>query len=590
MKQSVLILLAIISLFSITGILKLDAGERRPNFVIVVVDDVSPEQFSCYNKQAPQTKHLDALAETGVLFKTAWATPMCSSSRALLTTGRYPFRTGVWHNDLRINADPSDRYNWTERHKTFAQILREDGYRTVLVGNNMALGGEVGGSVGFDEFCHRAAGQSSIPEGENFTGLYEGKYNFPDAKPVPSRYWHPCIIENGKLMPTEADDFGSDIFLDYLVNFMDRNREQPFLAYYPMNLVHDIAGGGVPTMPFRGKPGSNKGGSLEDLYLYIDSAMGRIVDALEDYGLRDNTIVIFTSDNGDSKSGMKMHATENGPRVPFIVSAPGLIKARGATSELLEYSDVLPTLLEFAHTDLPDNYEIDGKSLFPFLTGRSDSHREWIMSYIATARMARTRDYLLEAVDPIYGTERGRIYRTNGSHLRKDYTDVSDSKDPKVIAARSAFDAILAHNPWPNRSDPVVQAELRSYDTMPYQHYLDTGVSIEKRFTQSKERVLADASSGSGLKWEKADFVLHKKGAVGELLSAHINWCVEGSKERALEFSKVSGPDWLSVTQAEYGRIEGRPQANDIGDNVFVFSVSEAGGVPVSTTITIVVE
>lgn len=146
-----------------------DAG--RPNFIVIVVDDLSPENFSCYDTSAAPTPNIDRLASTGVQFLTAWATPMCSSSRALLTTGRYPYRTGVWHNDLRINNNRSERYNWTTRHLTFAQALRDNGYRTALIGNNMALGGKVDGSVGFDEFCHRADHPSAIPEGAVFTGL-----------------------------------------------------------------------------------------------------------------------------------------------------------------------------------------------------------------------------------------------------------------------------------------------------------------------------------------------------------------------------------------------------------------------------------
>ena len=210
----------------------LQADQERPNFLIVVVDDLSPRNFSCYDAKANPTPNIDALAESGVMFRTAWATPMCSSSRALLTTGRYPFRTGVWHNDLRINEKRSDRYNWTTRHLTFAQALRENGYRTVLVGNNMALGGRVDGTVGFDEFCHRADQPSAIPAGEVFTGLYEGKYNFPNAPLIPSRYWHPCVIENGRLKETYPEDLDG-YFTEYLVDFIKRDRKQPFLAYYP---------------------------------------------------------------------------------------------------------------------------------------------------------------------------------------------------------------------------------------------------------------------------------------------------------------------------------------------------------------------
>jgi arylsulfatase A-like enzyme len=103
-----------ITLFLLAGILFAHgfahANAERPNFIVIVIDDLSPENFSCYDASAAPTPNIDRLASTGVQFLTAWATPMCSSSRALLTTGRYPFRTGVWHNDLRINDNRSERY------------------------------------------------------------------------------------------------------------------------------------------------------------------------------------------------------------------------------------------------------------------------------------------------------------------------------------------------------------------------------------------------------------------------------------------------------------------------------------------------
>ena len=454
------------------------AGMQKPNFIIIVVDDLSPEHFSCYNSNAAQSPNIDQLAATGVQFQTAWATPMCSSSRALLTTGRYAFRTGVWHNDLRINESRRNRYNWTTRHLTFAQALRDNGYRTVLVGNNMALGGRVDQSVGFDEYCHRADQPSAIPEGAEFKGLYEGKYNFPGAKRIPSRYWHPCVIQNGVLLETGPTDFGPDIFTNYLIDFMQRNKSQPFLAYYPLNLVHDIAGGGLPTMPFKGRPGTNKGGSVADMLVYIDKTIGVIVQALEDLNLRENTLVIFTSDNGSSH-GMKMHANENGPRVPFLISAPGMVKARGATAEMVEYSDIYPTLMDFSKSILPAGYALDGKSLKPFLTGKTDQHREWIQSYIATARMARTRDWILEAVDPVYGDARGRLYKTHGGFQRTQYTLVDSLSTAEARAAHKSLMAVLELNPWPERSEPKVEAEIRSYDRMPYKHFLDTGELVE---------------------------------------------------------------------------------------------------------------
>jgi arylsulfatase A-like enzyme len=446
---------------------------ERPNFLIFMVDDISPEQFGCYGNTEIKTPHIDALAKDGVKFNTAWATPMCSPTRALLVTGRYPKRTGVWHNDLRLDCTRETRWSWASRHLTFAQVLRDHGYRTAIVGNPMALGGSVYSSdVGFDEHCIRALTLRDVPEGAVFTGRFEGKYNFPDAKPVPSRYWHPCVIRNGELMDTGPEDFGPDLYAGFLIDFMKRHRDRPFLAYYPMNLVHDIAGGGMPTTPVHGRPGTNKGGDLSDMIEYIDVLVGQLVDGLDEAGLRDNTIIMFTSDNGDSH-GKKMHANEDGPRVPFVVNGPGIVKKRGTTGELMEFSDIFPTLMEFSGAGVPEGYALDGKSMVPFLTGKSDIHRDGITSWIATARMARTRRWLLEDADPVYGDAKGRMYDCRGGHLRSQYSEVTGSTDPEVMAARRELEQILERNPWPDRNDPAVAAEVKSYDNMPYKHFVN---------------------------------------------------------------------------------------------------------------------
>jgi hypothetical protein len=354
-----------------TGVLPAEVTEpkERPNFLIIMVDDLSPEQFACYGNEVNHTPNLDALAAGGVKFNTAWATPMCSPTRALLVTGRYASRTGVWHNDLRLNCTKQTRWNWVSKHLTFPRVLREHGYRTAIVGNPMALGGSIySKDVGFDEQCVRALTLQDVPEGSTFTGKFEGKYNFPDAKPVPARYWHPCVIRNGELMETTAEDFGPDLYAGFLIDFIKRHEDQPFLAYYPMNLVHDMAGGGIPTTPVNGTPGSNKGGSLQGLVEYIDILVGRLMDGLEAAGLRENTIVIFTCDNGEN--GKKMHASEDGPRVPFIVNCPGLIQQRGTTDELMEFSDIYPTLMEFSGASVPRWLCLGWAESGAFLDGR----------------------------------------------------------------------------------------------------------------------------------------------------------------------------------------------------------------------------
>ena len=217
-------LLNIVSILAVsTGVLFAEVTEpkERPNFLIIMVDDLSPEQFGCYGNEVNHTPNMDALAAGGVKFNTAWATPMCSPTRALLVTGRYASRTGVWHNDLRLNCTKQTRWNWVSKHLTFPRVLREHGYRTAIVGNPMALGGSIySKDVGFDEQCVRALTLQDVPEGSTFTGEFEGKYNFPDAKPVPARYWHPCVIRNGELMETSAEDFGPDLYAGYLIDFI----------------------------------------------------------------------------------------------------------------------------------------------------------------------------------------------------------------------------------------------------------------------------------------------------------------------------------------------------------------------------------
>ena len=137
----------------------------------------------------------------------------------------------------------------------------------------------------------------------------------------------------------------------------------------------------------------------------------------------------------------------------------------------MEFSDIYPTLMEFSGASVPDGYALDGQSLVPFLTGSTDMHREWITSYIATARMVRTKRWLLEAVDPVYGDSEGRLFDCGDAHLRSNYEEITGS--PEAIPIRKKLEELLENNPWPDLSDPDVAAEVNSYDTMPYKHFVN---------------------------------------------------------------------------------------------------------------------
>lgn len=460
------------------------AGGDTPNFVVIMADDIGPEYYGCYGNEEANTPHLDEMARTGVVFRTCWATPICSPTRAMIMTGRYAHRTGWYHNALKIPHE-GNRGDFKKNNLVFSRILKRAGYATAIAGKWQVHGRIDDPAAGFDEYCWHFGGMG--PGGikrdagiERFAGLFESQGGEPGWGPHPfvSRYWGPGIIRNGELVPTTPEDFGPDIFTDFLIDFIRRHKDRPFLAYYPMVLTHGVVKGGLPTTPLSGGPGKLTGGTLQGCNDSLDLLVGRIVEALEELGLRQNTIVIYTSDNpgqGRDKVWAKNSATEYGARVPLIINGPGIVEAKGASDELVSLVDITPTLVEFAGAELPDGYELDGTSLAPYLRGQTEEHREWLYSYLGTARMLRDKRWLLEGVDEAYDSPRGRFYDCGANRDPKGYggyEDVTDSTDPEVLAARKRFDEILAELPAPDPSDPTTSKILQEYDGYIYRHRL----------------------------------------------------------------------------------------------------------------------
>ena len=206
--------------------------------------------------------------------------------------------------------------------------------------------------------------------------------------------------------------------------------------------------GGQTTCPLYGEVG-DLSGSKEDnarrfraLNDYIDVLVGRLEQNIRDLNVMDNTVFIFCSDNGTAVTA-KSRGVERGCRVPFVVYGAGIGK-RGATSEICDLSDILPTLVDFAGADLPEGYDVDGRSLKPFLTGRTDAHRDHIFACIGTTRLARTRTHLLEVVNPVLGVPQGRFYFCDTNHDGHGYQRVdTDSAHSDV---RKQLDRILARH------------------------------------------------------------------------------------------------------------------------------------------------
>ena len=267
------------------------------------------------------------------------------------------------------------------RQTTFAQLLKSAGYRTCIAGK-WQLGREV------DSPQHFGFEQSL---------LWQHTRGRNDKQQHDTRYPNPRLERNGQPENYDAGEFSSDLFVDFITNFMEANREQPFLVYYPMALVH---------CPFCPTPDSKdwdptSHGSKDykgqakyfgDMVAYVDRMVGRIDNKLAELGVRNNTLLIFTGDNGTDTpivtrttfgpvAGAKGQMVDAGNHVTAIVSWPAVISKGRVTSDIIDFSDMLPTLCEAAQINIPSELTVDGHSFLPVLKGESGRGRESIFMW-----------------------------------------------------------------------------------------------------------------------------------------------------------------------------------------------------------------
>ncbi len=409
------------------------------NFVVFMADDLGASDLGCYGNRKHKTPYLDELARNGVRYRTCYSTPICSPSRIMIMTGRYGFRTG-WYNFTGRPGSPTYRnskYDLGTAEVTFADILKTQGYATCLVGK-WQLTGEIPTLVndcGFDEYRIWAY-KHNLPKGVEHTGGWEGQKGGRTA-----RFWHPSIMENGKYLPTKGTDYGPDLFADFAIDFIRRHKSRPFLVYYPMVLTHT---------PWEPAPHPTKVGEKTPRGLMynvesMDRVVGRIVTTLKKLQLDENTVVIFTGDNGTQGAG-KALPIEMGVRVPLIVSCPGTVEKGVVTDELADLTDILPTLADFAGANLPQDRKFDGVSLVSQLKGLKGPRREWVFSYIHERRVLRDKRWLLEGDGRFFDCGDRRTPKMDAATV---YKDVTNSQSPEVLAAKARFAKILTGLPAP---------------------------------------------------------------------------------------------------------------------------------------------
>ena len=360
----------ILLIFSCKTDSRSDAGQK-PNILFIMVDDLGKEWVSCYGGEDISTPNIDKLAESGMRMENVYSMPQCTPTRVTLLTGQYPFRHG-WVNHWDVPRWGGGAHFDQNLNPSMGLVMREAGYKTLAAGkwqvSDFRVQPDIMQMNGFDDYCM-------------WTG-YEG------GNPVSaSRYWDPYIHtkEGSRAYPGK---FGPDVFCDYIIDFMQKNKEHPMFIYYPMVLTHG---------PFINTPDEeNEEGDDQEKFRamvrYTDKLTGRLVSALEEMKIRENTIIIWSTDNGSPGNmtgslngrevkGGKAKTTETGICAPFIVSCPSRI-SRGIVSDaLIDFTDLLPTFAEIAGVDLPARYTYDGVSFAGLILGKEkDSARKWILS------------------------------------------------------------------------------------------------------------------------------------------------------------------------------------------------------------------
>tara|TARA_B100000614_G_scaffold117463_1_gene105547 strand:- start:1926 stop:3275 length:1350 start_codon:yes stop_codon:yes gene_type:complete len=411
-----------------------ETTETKPyNVILIMADDSAADNYGCYGSTYFKTPVLDELARTGAKFNHCYSEPVCTPSRVKIMTGRDGIRNYVQFGSL-------DR-----DEITFGNMLKKAGYTTAIAGKWQLHNGERGTlapACGFDTYC---------------------LWNYPGTGS--SRYWKPSIMQNGKLLETKSTDYGPDIFSNFLIDFIQRNKDKPFFAYYPMALVHSPFPKTPDNKPKNGKTAQGKGQALpnfRDMTLYADKIVGRIILALERYNIREKTVLIYTTDNGthrslsypfqnETRKGEKAYATDGGSHVPLIVNCPGTVPKGIVTDDLVDFSDFLPTLADITGAPLP-HVKLDGRSFWPQCLGKKGNPRKWIFQYYYPkfTPAAKSHGQGVDGIEIVWAQNQnfklyrdGTLYSTKDRHEKRPITMGKDSKSDRVrLLLQKALDSM----------------------------------------------------------------------------------------------------------------------------------------------------
>jgi len=349
--------------------------EKVPNIVFILADDLGWKDLACYGNLHTETPNIDALAQSGIRFTNAYAAcPVSSPTRASIMTGKYPARLQLTNFIAGNRTDPASTVlpaTWKPyleaKEITIAELLKEAGYSTGMVGK-----------------WHLGGNDSIAPWNQGFD------YSRMIGKNGLDYYNYSIYLDSYKNEFTDKGvDYLTDKLTDYGVEFISANKEKPFFLYLAYSAPHVV----IVPRPDKLMKYFRKYEESEDKFnpYYsammesLDDGVGRVIEALKINGLLENTLIVFTSDNGGlgldelgpaPTSNLplrkwKGHVYEGGIRIPAIISWKGRIEQTGTSGEYFSTIDYLPTLCEITQIrKIPSN--VDGLSIVPLLSGKTD--------------------------------------------------------------------------------------------------------------------------------------------------------------------------------------------------------------------------
>ena len=322
--------------------------EKKTNIILINCDDLGYGDLGCYGSVKNDTPHIDKLAENGMLFTDFYmASPVCSPSRAAMMTGCYPPRISFGNLDGNVVLTPGQGIGLSRDEITIATLLKRAGYATMMVGK-----------------WHCGDQEEFLPTSHGFDGYYGIPFSNDMGRMVGREDCPPLPLLNGTTVIQEQPDQTSitERYAEKCVSFISEHRDRPFFLYLAHMHVH------LPLYAADVFVKKSRNGDYGACVMAIDWATGVIADVLKRQGLFENTLILFTSDNGSRNDfgesngklrGTKATTWEGGMRVPFIAHWPGKIKP-SVNGGLAASMDLYPTLAAIGGAEIPADRIIDG--------------------------------------------------------------------------------------------------------------------------------------------------------------------------------------------------------------------------------------